>query len=109
MVTRDKKKVSAAELKAGLSVVVDASGDSLEDLEVAGSQDRSFTDKEVVSRRFRGRAADRLVPRSAQGRNQGNTISTPVVWPGRAIAYMARPLNPAPMSAELSAGMPQSR
>jgi len=34
LVTRDKKKVSAKELKAGLSVVVDASGDSLEDLVV---------------------------------------------------------------------------
>ena len=34
LVTRDKKKVSATELKAGLSVVVDASGDSLEDLVV---------------------------------------------------------------------------
>jgi len=34
VVTRDKKKVSATELKAGLSVVVDASGDSLEDLVV---------------------------------------------------------------------------
>ncbi len=32
LVTRDKKKVSATELKAGLSVVVDANGDSLEDL-----------------------------------------------------------------------------
>jgi RNase P/RNase MRP subunit p29 len=34
LVTRDEKKVSAKELKAGLSVVVDASGDSLEDLVV---------------------------------------------------------------------------
>jgi hypothetical protein len=34
LVTRDKKKVGAAELKAGLSVVVDARGDSLEDLVV---------------------------------------------------------------------------
>src|SRR5829696_2694369 len=32
LVTRDKKKVGSAELKAGLSVVVDASGDSLDDL-----------------------------------------------------------------------------
>ncbi len=34
VVTRDKKKVSATELKTGLSVVVDARGDSLEDLVV---------------------------------------------------------------------------
>ena len=34
LVTRDKKKVSATELKTGLSVVVDARGDSLEDLVV---------------------------------------------------------------------------
>lgn len=34
LVIRNKKKVSATELKAGLSVVVDASGDSLEDLVV---------------------------------------------------------------------------
>ena len=34
LVTRDKKKVGAAELKTGLSVVVDARGDSLEDLVV---------------------------------------------------------------------------
>lgn len=32
VVTRDKKKVDAAELKTGLSVVVDARGDSLKDL-----------------------------------------------------------------------------
>jgi len=34
LVTRDKKKVSTTELKTGLSVVVDARGDSLEDLVV---------------------------------------------------------------------------
>jgi hypothetical protein len=34
LVIRDKKKVSATELKVGLSVVVDANGDSLEDLVV---------------------------------------------------------------------------
>ena len=34
VVTRDKKKVSLRELKVGLSVVVDANGDSLEDLVV---------------------------------------------------------------------------
>ena len=34
LVTRDKKKVSATELKTGRSVVVDASGDSLDDLVV---------------------------------------------------------------------------
>jgi len=34
LVTRDKKKVGAAELKTGVSVVVDARGDSLEDLVV---------------------------------------------------------------------------
>jgi hypothetical protein len=34
VVTRDKKKVSATELKVGLSVVVDANGDTLEDLVV---------------------------------------------------------------------------
>lgn len=34
LVTRDKKKVSATELKIGLSVVVDARGDSLADLVV---------------------------------------------------------------------------
>ena len=34
LVTRDKKKFSATELKAGLSVVIDASGDSLDDLVV---------------------------------------------------------------------------
>jgi hypothetical protein len=34
VVTRDKKKVPVAELKAGLNVVVDARGDSLEELEV---------------------------------------------------------------------------
>ncbi len=33
-VTRDKKKLSATELKAGQSVVVDARGDSLEELMV---------------------------------------------------------------------------
>lgn len=32
LVTRDKKKVSSAELKTGTNVVVDASGDSLQDL-----------------------------------------------------------------------------
>jgi hypothetical protein len=32
LVTRDKKKVERAELRAGLNVVVDARGDSLEDL-----------------------------------------------------------------------------
>ena len=32
LVTRDKKTIGAKELKAGLSVVVDARGDSLEDL-----------------------------------------------------------------------------
>jgi hypothetical protein len=32
LVTRDKKKVERVELKTGLSVVVDARGDSLEDL-----------------------------------------------------------------------------
>ena len=32
LVTRDKKTVSATELKTGLSVVVDARGDSLDDL-----------------------------------------------------------------------------
>ena len=32
LVTRDKKKVSLKELKTGVSVVVDANGDSLEDL-----------------------------------------------------------------------------
>ena len=32
LVTRDKKKVSLKELKRGLSVVVDANGDTLEDL-----------------------------------------------------------------------------
>lgn len=32
LVTRDKKKVGATELKTGLSVVVDARGDSLEKL-----------------------------------------------------------------------------
>ncbi|MFN8059536.1 MAG: hypothetical protein U0Q12_10250 [Vicinamibacterales bacterium] len=34
IVTRDKKKVSSAELKTGTNVVVDASGDSLQDLTV---------------------------------------------------------------------------
>ena len=34
LVTRNEKKVSATELKVGLSVVVDANGDSLEDLVV---------------------------------------------------------------------------
>jgi hypothetical protein len=34
IVTRDKKKVGAAELKTGASVVVDARGDSLADLVV---------------------------------------------------------------------------
>ena len=34
IVTRDKKKVSSAELKTGTNVVVDARGDSLEDLVV---------------------------------------------------------------------------
>jgi hypothetical protein len=34
IVTRDKKKVDRAELKAGLNVVVDARGDSLKDLQV---------------------------------------------------------------------------
>jgi hypothetical protein len=34
LVTRDKKRVPVAELRAGLSVVVDACGDSLKDLEV---------------------------------------------------------------------------
>lgn len=34
LVTRDKKKVSATELRNGLNVVVDARGDSLEDLVV---------------------------------------------------------------------------
>ena len=34
IVTRDKKTVDRAKLKAGLSVVVDARGDSLEELEV---------------------------------------------------------------------------
>lgn len=34
LVTRDKKKVERTELKTGLSVVVDARGDSLEDLVV---------------------------------------------------------------------------
>lgn len=34
LVTRDKKKVSATELKVGLNVVVDARGDSLKDLVV---------------------------------------------------------------------------
>jgi hypothetical protein len=33
VVTRDKKKVPVVELKAGLNVVVDARGDSLEELE----------------------------------------------------------------------------
>jgi|SRR5688572_8875832 len=32
LVTRDKKKVSLKELKTGVSVVVDANGDTLEDL-----------------------------------------------------------------------------
>lgn len=32
LVTRDRKKMSATELKPGLSVVVDARGDSLEEL-----------------------------------------------------------------------------
>jgi len=34
VVTRDKKKVERSEMKAGLNVVVDASGDSLADLTV---------------------------------------------------------------------------
>jgi hypothetical protein len=34
IVTRDGKKVGLAELKAGLSVVVDARGDSIEELEI---------------------------------------------------------------------------
>jgi len=34
LVTRDKKKVTRTELKTGVSVVVDANGDSLEDLVV---------------------------------------------------------------------------
>ena len=34
IVTRDKKKVSSAELKTGTNVVVDARGDSLKDLVV---------------------------------------------------------------------------
>ena len=34
IVTRDKKKVSSAELKTGTNVVVDARGDSLQDLVV---------------------------------------------------------------------------
>jgi hypothetical protein len=34
VVTRDKKKVGRAELKTGLSVVVDALGDSLDELDV---------------------------------------------------------------------------
>lgn len=33
-VTRDKKKVTTAELKAGINVVVDARGDSILDLDV---------------------------------------------------------------------------
>jgi len=33
-VTRDKKKISAAELRTGLHVVVDAHGDSMDDLDV---------------------------------------------------------------------------
>ena len=33
-ITRDKKPVKAAELKAGLSVVVDAHGDTMDDLDV---------------------------------------------------------------------------
>jgi len=33
-VTRDKKKIAASELKAGLHVVVDAHGDSMDDLDV---------------------------------------------------------------------------
>jgi hypothetical protein len=32
VITRDKKKVDRAELKVGLNVVVDATGDSLDDL-----------------------------------------------------------------------------
>lgn len=35
IVTRDAKKVAATELKPGLSVVVDARGDSIDELEVA--------------------------------------------------------------------------
>lgn len=34
IVTRDKQKVSSAELKVGMNVVVDAQGDSLDDLVV---------------------------------------------------------------------------
>jgi hypothetical protein len=34
LVTRDKKKVDAAELKVGMSVVVDARGDTIDDLEI---------------------------------------------------------------------------
>lgn len=34
VVTRDKKKVPIAELKPGLNVVVDATGDSIDELEV---------------------------------------------------------------------------
>jgi len=33
-ITKDKKKVSASELKSGLSVVVDAHGDAMDDLDV---------------------------------------------------------------------------
>lgn len=33
-VTRDKKKISASELKVGLHVVVDAHGDAMDDLDV---------------------------------------------------------------------------
>jgi hypothetical protein len=32
-ITKDKKKVTAAELKSGLSVVVDAHGDAIDDLD----------------------------------------------------------------------------
>ena len=35
IVTRDKKKVPRAELKAGVHVVVDAQGDTLDELEVS--------------------------------------------------------------------------
>jgi hypothetical protein len=34
LVTRDKQKIDRAELKAGANVVVDARGDSIDDLEV---------------------------------------------------------------------------
>jgi hypothetical protein len=48
IVSRDKKNVNRAELKAGLNVVVDARGDSLKDPPGPRSAARSSADDETV-------------------------------------------------------------